>query len=153
MLSQAQWLTFFRLSKHSQKKCLPKTNSLYYRRSTGSALWTPPPSTRTPSKRATPTEPWFWNPNTPQPKILDFWGANLQNLKTQRLEPQIRLLAGTLENLPGKKEPWKSEKGPKPAPHSGCVTYELSRNHHTIAFCLQMCDDWVIITGSSYDHV
>ena len=156
MLSQAQWLTFFRLSKHSQKKLGPKITILFItddqRGLRYEHLRRLPEHDRRGQRRLNLD---FEIPTTPHTKKnLGFWAANLQNLKTQRLAPQSRLLAGTLENLPKeKRNPWSRKKGPKPAPHSGCVTYELSRNHHTIVFCAQVCDDWVIITGSSYDHV
>ena len=133
-------LAIWRQDENTQKDVFPNHNSLYYRRSTGSALWTPPPSTQTPSKRATPTEPWFWNPNTPQPKILDFWGANLQNLKTQRLEPQSRLLAGTLDNLPEKKEPLKLEKRTQTCPSFWlCHVWIVTQSSHN---CLLRASVW-----------
>ena len=134
-------LAIWRQDENTQKDVFPNHNSLYYRRSTGSALWTPPPSTRTPSKRATPTEPWFSNPNTPHPKNLGVWAANLQNLKTQRLEPQSRLLAGTLENLPKeKKEPLKSEKRTQTCPTFWlCHVWIVTQSSHD---CILLANVW-----------
>ena len=140
-------LAFWRQDENTQKDVFPNHNSLYYRRSTGSASWTPPPSTRTPSKRATPTEPWFSNPKTPL--TLRTWVFQLQNLKTQRLEPQSRLLAGTLENLPGKKGTFEvGKKDPNLPP-----TLAVSRmNCHPIITRLYFACKCVMIEFSLQDH-
>ena len=83
----------------------------------------------------------FEIPTTPQPKNLGVWAANLQNLKTQRLEPQSRLLAGTLENLPKeKKEPLKSEKRTQTCPTFWlCHVWIVTQSSHD---CILLANVW-----------
>ena len=142
-------LAIWRQDENTQKDVFPNHNSLYYRRSTGSALWTPPPSTRTPSKRATPTEPWFWNPNTPHPKpgFLRRKPAKPQNPAPWTSKPA------------SSRNPWKLAEGKKGTLEVGKKDPNLPHilavsrmNCHAIITQLSFARKCVMIELSLQDH-